>query len=218
VDKIKTLPVSWFVIALILSLYILGYFLYPHLPEQVPSHWNMAGEVDGYSSRTFHVLFFPSMTLFLYIFMSFAPILDPKSENYKKFQSVYEGFRYFMVGFLMLLYMATTLYALGYPLSMGKIVRFAIGLLLVFIGNYFGKIRHNYTFGIKTPWTLASEEVWNKTHRISGPLWVVAGLIWMLSIFITEKLAFAIAMGSIIVVSIYGFAYSYILFQKLKNQ
>ena len=118
----------------------------------------------------------------------------------------------------MLLYMATTLYALGYPLSMGKIVRFAIGLLLVFIGNYFGKIRHNYTFGIKTPWTLASEEVWNKTHRISGPLWVVAGLIWMLSIFITEKLAFAIAMGSIIVVSIYGFAYSYILFQKLKNQ
>lgn len=217
-DKIKRLPVSWFVIALILSLYILGYFLYPHLPEQVPSHWNMAGEVDGYSSRTFHVLFFPSMTLFLYIFMSFAPILDPKSENYKKFQSVYEGFRYFMVGFLMLLYMATTLYALGYPLSMGKIVRFAIGLLLVFIGNYFGKIRHNYTFGIKTPWTLASEEVWNKTHRISGPLWVVAGLIWMLSIFITEKLAFAIAMGSIIVVSIYGFAYSYILFQKLKNQ
>jgi len=178
----------------------------------------MAGEVDGYSSRTFHVLFFPSMTLFLYIFMSFAPILDPKSENYKKFQSVYEGFRYFMVGFLMLLYMATTLYALGYPLSMGKIVRFAIGLLLVFIGNYFGKIRHNYTFGIKTPWTLASEEVWNKTHRISGPLWVVSGLIWMLSIFITEKLAFAIAMGSIIVVSIYGFAYSYILFQKLKNQ
>ena len=217
-DKIKRLPVSWFVIALILSLYILGYFLYPHLPEQVPSHWNMAGEVDGYSSRTFHVLFFPSMTLFLYIFMSFAPILDPKSENYKKFQSVYEGFRYFMVGFLMLLYMATTLYALGYPLSMGKIVRFAIGLLLVFIGNYFGKIRHNYTFGIKTPWTLASEEVWNKTHRISGPLWVVSGLIWMLSIFITEKLAFAIAMGSIIVVSIYGFAYSYILFQKLKNQ
>lgn len=217
-DKIKRLPVSWFVIALILSLYILGYFLYPHLPEQVPSHWNMAGEVDGYSSRTFHVLFFPSMTLFLYIFMSFAPIFDPKSENYKKFQSVYEGFRYFMVGFLMLLYMATTLYALGYPLSMGKIVRFAIGLLLVFIGNYFGKIRHNYTFGIKTPWTLASEEVWNKTHRISGPLWVVAGLIWMLSIFITEKLAFAIAMGSIIVVSIYGFAYSYILFQKLKNQ
>jgi len=217
-DKIKRLPINWFMIALILLLYALGFFLYPHLPERVPSHWNMAGEVDGYSSKTFHVLFFPSLILFLYIVMSFAPVLDPRPESYKKFQNVYEGFRWLMVGFLILLYVATTLFALGYPLSIGKIVRFALGLLLVFIGNYFGKIKHNYTFGIKTPWTLASEEVWNKTHRTSGPLWVVAGFIWMLSVFIAEKLAFPIAMGSLIIVSIYGCVYSYILFQKLKSR
>jgi len=217
-DKIKKLPINWFVVALIMSLYVLGYFLYPYLPERVPSHWNMAGQVDGYSSRIFHVLFFPSMILFLYIFMAIAPILDPKPESYKRFQNVYEWFRYFMVGFLVLLYVATTLFALGYPLSIGKIVRFAIGLLLIFIGNYFGKIRHNYTFGIKTPWTLANEEVWNKTHRISGPFWVVTGLIWMLSVFIDEKLAFAIGMGSLMIVTIFGCIYSYVLFQKLKNQ
>ncbi|MFY9216947.1 MAG: SdpI family protein [Tepidanaerobacteraceae bacterium] len=218
-DKTKSrLPINWFVVALILSLYVLGYFLYPHLPEQVPSHWNMAGEVDGYSSRTFHILFFPSLILFLYLVMSFAPVLDPRPESYRKFQGVYEGFRYLMIGFLMLLYMATTLYALGYTFSIGKIVRFAIGLLLVFTGNYFGKIRHNYTFGIKTPWTLASEEVWNKTHRMSGPLWVVVGFIWMISVLIAEKLAFAISMGSLMIVSIYGCVYSYILFQRLKNQ
>lgn len=218
-DKTKSrLKINWFMIALILSLYVLGYFLYPYLPEQVPSHWNMAGEVDGYSSRTFHVLFFPSLILFLYIIMSFAPALDPRPESYKKFQNIYEGFRWLMVGFLILLYVATTLFALGYPLSIGKIVRFALGLLLAFIGNYFGKIKHNYTFGIKTPWTLASEEVWNKTHRVSGPLWVIAGLIWMLSIFIAEKLSFAICMGSLILVSLYGSIYSYILFNKLKNQ
>lgn len=218
-DKRKTrLPINWFTLALILSLYILGYFLYPYLPEQVPSHWNMAGEVDGYSSRLFHVLFFPSLILFMYIIMSFAPVLDPRPESYKKFINVYEGFRWLMVGFFMLLYVATTLFALGYPLSIGKIVRFAIGLLLAFIGNYFGKVRHNYTFGIKTPWTLASEEVWNKTHRTSGPLWVVTGLLWMLSIFIPEKLAFSIGMGTLIVVSLYGYIYSYILFQKLKKQ
>ena len=150
--------------------------------------------------------------------MAFAPVLDPRPESYKKFQNIYEGFRWLMVGFLILLYVATTLFALGYPLSIGKIVRFALGLLLAFIGNYFGKIKHNYTFGIKTPWTLASEEVWNKTHRVSGPLWVIAGLIWMLSIFIAEKLSFAICMGSLIIVSLYGSIYSYILFNKLKNQ
>ena len=93
------LPINWLVIALILSLYILGYFFYPYLPERVPSHWNISGQVDGYSSRTFHVLFFPSMILALYVLMSFAPILDPRPENYKKFQGVYEGFRWVMVGF-----------------------------------------------------------------------------------------------------------------------
>ncbi|MDD4570147.1 MAG: SdpI family protein [Tepidanaerobacteraceae bacterium] len=212
------LPINWFIIALIISLYILGYLLYPYLPERVPSHWNISGQVDGYSSKTFHVLFFPSMTLALYVLMSFAPILDPRPENYKKFQGVYEGFRWVMVGFFIVLYVVTTLFALGFPLSIGKIVRFGIGVLLVFIGNYFGKIKHNYTFGIKTPWTLANEEVWNKTHRSSGPLWVAAGLIWILSIFIAEKPAFIVSMGVLIIVSFYGFIYSYILFQKLKNQ
>jgi uncharacterized membrane protein len=212
------LPINWFIIALILSLYIFGYFLYPYLPERVPSHWNISGQVDGYNSRTFHITFFPSMILGLYVLMSFAPVIDPRSENYKKFQGVYEAFRLVMVGFLLILYVATTLFALGYPLSISKIVRFAIGVLLVFIGNYFGKIRHNYTFGIKTPWTLASEEVWNKTHRISGPLWVIAGVVWMLSIFIAEKPSFVISMGALFLVSLYGSIYSYILFQKLKKE
>ncbi|HHV19131.1 MAG TPA: SdpI family protein [Thermoanaerobacterales bacterium] len=212
------LPINWLVIALILSLYILGYFFYPYLPERVPSHWNISGQVDGYSSRTFHVLFFPSMILALYVLMSFAPILDPRPENYKKFQGVYEGFRWVMVGFLIVLYVVTTLFALGFPISIGRIVRFCIGVLLIFIGNYFGKIKHNYTFGIKTPWTLASEEVWNKTHRVSGPLWVVAGLVWIISVFIPEKQSFVVSMGVLFLVSFYGFIYSYILFQKLKKE
>lgn len=158
------------------------------------------------------------MILGLYVFMAFAPIIDPRPDSYKKFKGVYETFRLVMVVFFVILYVVTTLFALGYPLSMGKIVRFAVGVLLVFVGNYFGKIRHNYTFGIKTPWTLASEEVWNKTHRVSGPLWVIAGLVWMLSIFIGEKLSFAISMGALFFVSFYGFIYSYILFQKLKKE
>ena len=212
------LPINRFIIAIIVVLYIFGFFIYPYLPERVPSHWNMAGEVDGYSSRIFHILFLPTLILLLYLLMSFAPILDPRPDSYKKFQNIFEGFRWLMVGFMVLLYIVTTLFALGYPLSIGKTMRFAIGLLLAFIGNYFGKIKHNYTFGIKTPWTLANEEVWNKTHWVSGPLWVITGLIWMLSIFIAEKLSFFICMSLLIIVSLYGIVYSYILFKKLQNQ
>lgn len=212
------LPINWLIIALILSLYILGYFIYPYLPERVPSHWNLSGQVDGYSSKIQHVIFFPSMILGLYVLMAFAPIIDPRQDNYEKFRGVYEGFRWVMVRFLAILYIVTTLFALGFPLSIGKIVRFSIGVLLIFIGNYFGKIRHNYTFGIKTPWTLANEEVWNKTHRVSGPLWVITGLIWMLSIFMGEKLSFVISMGILFFASCYGYIYSYILFKKLKQE
>lgn len=211
------LPINWFIIVLIFSLYIVGYFVYPYLPEKVPSHWNVSGQVDGYSSKNFHIIFFPSVTLVLYLLMSFAPAVDPKPDNYEKFRGVFKAFRLVMVGFFIILYIATTLFALGYPLSIGKIIRFAIGILLIFIGENFGKVKHNYTFGIKTPWTLASEKVWDKTHKVSGPLWIMAGLVWIFTIFLEERLSFAISIGALFLVGFYGFIYSYILFQKLKK-
>lgn len=122
----------------------------------------------NYSRVFFYV--FPTLILGLYLLMSFAPKIDPKAENYKKFQGVFRGFRILIVLVLAGIYVATLLYALGTPLSIGKVSIFTIGLMLIFVGNYFGKVRHNYTFGIKTPWTLANEEVWNRTHRVSGPL------------------------------------------------
>ena len=115
------LPINWFIIALILSLYIFGYFLYPYLPERVPSQWNISGQVDGYNSRTFHITFFPSMILGLYVLMSFAPVIDPRSENYKKFQGVYEAFRLVIVGFLLILLLLQP-FCIGVSLSISKIV------------------------------------------------------------------------------------------------
>ena len=215
--KKARLPINWFIIALIVFYYILGFVLYPHLPESVPSHWNTAGEVDGYMSKLTHVLFLPSLTLCIYLFMSFAPVIDPKPQNYRKFMGVFEKFRVFMVFFLGVLYISTLLFALGYPVSIGKVVRVTIGVMLIFVGNYFGKIRYNFTFGVKTPWTLANEEVWNKTHRVSGPLWVASGFVWILSVFLSEKMAFWISMGTLIAVSLFGTIYSYIIFRRTQS-
>ncbi|MCR4431655.1 MAG: SdpI family protein [Tepidanaerobacteraceae bacterium] len=217
-EKFKfRLPIDWWIIVLILALYALGFALYPALPDMMPSHWNLEGEVDGYMAKTGHIVFFPTLILGLYLLMSFAAKIDPESENYKKFRGVFRGFRIMLVMVLSGIYVATLLYAKGIPLSIGKVSIFSIGVLLIFIGNYFGKVRHNYTFGIKTPWTLASEEVWNRTHRVSGPLWVIAGLIWVFSIFLSEKTAFVIDMTALGFVGVYGFIYSCWLFNKLKN-
>ncbi|HHW03206.1 MAG TPA: DUF1648 domain-containing protein [Thermoanaerobacterales bacterium] len=212
------LPVSWIVIALILGLYILGFILYPSLPGMMPSHWNLSGRVDSYMPKTWYLIFFPTLILVLYLLMSFAPIIDPKAENYKKFSGVYQGFRALITLVMAGIYVATLLYALGIPISVAKVVIFALGIMLTFTGNYFGKVRYNYTFGIKTPWTLASEEVWNKTHRISGPLWVMAGLVWIFSIFLPDKTAFVVDMAALMAATLYGFVYSFMLYNKLDGK
>lgn len=216
--KRSALPVNWLLLGLIASLYIVGIAVYPRLPDMVPSHWNISGQVDGYMSKTAHIVFLPTMVLGIYLLLSIAPVIDPKPESYEKFRSVYEVFRIILVLIFSTLYIATTLYALGVHISIGKLMMLIMGLMFVFLGNYMGKIRHNYTFGIKTPWTLANEEVWNKTHRISGPLWVAAGFVWILSLFLKEEIGFFLGMGSIFAVTIFGFVYSYLLFRRIKNQ
>lgn len=216
-DKRQRLSVNWMVLAMIFGLYFIGAIIYPQLPDMVPSHWNINGEVDGYMSKTAHIIGFPSLILGVYLLMTFAPLLDPKPESYKKFTGVFEGFRFVLVIVLGIFYMATNLVALGYDLPVGKIALLVIGAMFVYLGNYFGKVRHNYTFGIKTPWTLASEEVWNKTHRVSGPLWVITGIIWMLSVFLNERTAFFVDMALLFIVSGYGAVYSYILFKRLNH-
>jgi len=215
-QKIR-LPINWMILVLIVFYFILGFVLYPYLPENIPSHWNIAGEVDRYASKLFHVTFIPSLTLGIYLFMSLAPLMDPKPENYKKFIGVFEKFRVFIVLFLGILHTSTLLFAMGYPVSVTKVLRVVLGAMLIFMGNYFGKVRHNFTFGIKNPWTLASEEVWNKTHRASGPLWIMAGIVWILSIFLADRIAFWVSMGALIVVSSYGMVYSYIVFRRIKG-
>jgi len=205
-------------IVFIISLYIIGFLLYPYLPEKVPSHWNIKGEVDGFTNKFSHVVFMPTFTLGLFLLLTIVPRIDPKSENYKKFSGVYEGFKVVFVFFMGALYIITLFAGLGYAVPVGKIVRIAIGILLVYIGNYFGKVRHNYTFGIKTPWTLASEEVWNKTHRVSGPLWVISGLIWILSVFVSETAAFIVGLVIIFTITLFGFIYSYVIYRKFYGQ
>lgn len=217
VNRKSRLSINWWILAAILGFYLFGAIVYPQLPDRVPSHWNLSGEVDGYMSKTAHIIGFPSLILGIYLLMTFAPLLDPKPESYKKFTGVFEGFRFILVVILGILYITASLVALGYDLPVGKTSLVVIGAMLVYLGNYFGKVRHNYTFGIKTPWTLASEEVWNKTHRVSGPLWVTTGIIWMLSVFFPQRTAFFVDMALLFIVSAFGTIYSYILFKRLND-
>ncbi|MEW6181810.1 MAG: SdpI family protein [Bacillota bacterium] len=166
-------PLWLFLAALIIA----GFILYPMLPEQVPSHWNWKGEVDDYASRAFGAFGMPLLALGLYIMMLVLPFIDPKRENYARFGAVYRLLRWGIVLFMTGLYAVTVLAALGHSVNVGMLVKGGVAVLFILIGNVMGQIQHNYFVGIKTPWTLANEEVWRLTHRLGAKIWVLGGLV-----------------------------------------
>ena len=208
---------SRFTLGLIIVSLIVGGMAYGHLPERVPSHWNIHGEIDGYSGRFFGAFGIPLMTLGLYFLMVFLPRIDPKRANYGKFIGAYNTFIVLFVLFMLSLYALILLAAFGYEVDIGIATRIGLGLLFIVTGNYMTKVHHNYFFGIKTPWTLASEKVWVKTHRLGGLLFVAAGVLTAASVFLGPEIGFILTIGSLIGASVISAVYSYFVFRAEEN-
>lgn len=205
----------WLVLGILI---VLGVYFYPRLPERVPVHWNAAGEVDGYGSRFVGAFGLTLTALGCYAFMLVVPAIDPKRENYVKFSAVYNLFRRAIVLFLGAMQAMSLFAGLGYDFNMRFVVQPGLALVFILLGNQLGRIRHNYTFGIKTPWTLADEEIWRKTHRFAAPVFVVAGVVGLLATFTKGEVGFWIFMASLILASLIPCVYSYLLFREKQRR
>jgi uncharacterized membrane protein len=192
-----------------------AFFLYPHLPEQVPSHWNLKGEVDSYTTRTLGAFLMPVLAIILYLTMILVSVIDPRRENYVRFKNAYRLMRWIMVLFLGGLYVLTMLFSLGYDINIGLIVKAGVALLLAVIGNFMGQFRHNYFVGIKTPWTLANEKVWNQTHRFGGRIWVAGGLVCLAMSPLNALWANYLYFASIMLMAFVPMVYSYLLYRRI---
>lgn len=211
-DSIKK---DWFILALIAVTFIVSIYFYPSLPSKVPNHWNVKGQIDGYSGRFWGAFEIPFMNAAFYFLFIFLPYLDPKKANYAKFSSAYKLIRYALHIFLTGLQVIILLAALGYSVNTGMFVGIGTSLLFVVIGNVMGKFKHNYFVGIKNPWTLANEEVWIRTHRMAAPFWVIGGIVSAVFAVIGGEIAFIALMVIILVITIVPTVYSYIIFKKL---
>lgn len=191
--------------------------LYGQLPLEIPVHWDMNGEIDGYGPRWMQLMF-AVIGLGVYGLMFIVPKIDPKSSNIAKFAGKYQWLRLGMQIFFATLIVLTTFVSLGVALDVDVMIRAGVSLLLVFIGNYLGKMKQNYTIGIKTPWTLANTEVWNRTHRMAGHLWVGLGAVMFISAFFTGGVSTAIFVGCLLLMVIIPMVYSYVLYKKIQDQ
>jgi uncharacterized membrane protein len=202
-------------VALIASVIIFSMLIYPSLPELIPSHWNAQGEIDSYSSKDFTVFFFPGLILGIYLLMLIIPRFDPLKRNYPSFSAAYYWFRVVFIIFFSALYLFTIWTALGGNLNMNYFMIPAMSLLFIVMGLFLPKIKKNYFVGIKTPWTLASEESWNKTHALGGKLFVLAGAASLLGLFFKGE-AMWILILLVIAAVIIAFVYSYIVYRKVE--
>ena len=171
------------VIVIVCSI-LLTIIVYNKLPDLVPIHWNIMGEIDKYSPKAFGAFMAPVIMIFTWSGMKFLPKIDPRKKNYEKFDKSYSVIVSMLLTFFLVIHTVTLLVALGYSISIEKIIPLIVGVLFIVIGNYLPKSKSNFFYGIKTPWTLSSEVSWRKTHRLGGKLFVVAGIVCILSSFL----------------------------------
>lgn len=212
-----TLKQDWPLWLFMAGLLLAAVVLYPHLPAKMPGHWNIHGEIDAYYPKSFGAFFEPILLIGIYLLMLFTPLIDPKRENYLRFAGAYRFLRWAMVLFLGILYGASILASMGYLVDVGLLVKAIVAVLFIVIGNFMSQFRHNYFVGIKTPWTLASEEVWQRTHRLGARIWVAGGLICLAMAPVNASWGAYVFFTALLLMVFVPTIYSYSLFNKLKN-
>lgn len=190
-------------------------YLYPSLPEQIPTHWNLAGEVDDYTAKPWGVLVMPLAAVFVFIIMKLIPVISPKGFRTDQFRGVINIFTVTLVGFMSVVALLVLLAASGRDVHVNEVVFAGVGLLFIVLGNYMGKVRKNFFIGIRTPWTLASDEVWNRTHRLGGWIFVFIGFFMFLNAFVQFPEGWLI--GSIIVLALVPVVYSFVLYRRIEG-
>ncbi len=186
-----------------------GLLLYARLPADIPIHWNANGEVDNTASKAFAVFAMPAILCGLNLVVHVVLGSDPKRRGASK---VLRGVGFWAIPVLSLLSCSICyLAALGVEVPVSVLLPVLLGLMIIVIGNYLPKCRQNYTVGIKLPWTLHSEENWNRTHRFAGYVWMIGGAIMMLVSFFS---LWYVQVGVILLLALLPCVYSFVLYKK----
>ncbi|MCY8858354.1 SdpI family protein [Bacillus atrophaeus] len=192
-------------------------FTYSSLPNDLVTHWGINGDADDYSSKFNAMMTFIGIMIIQYILMVIIPKIDSKN-NYKTFMRPYMAIFNTMFAVLFIINLITISTGLGYDLPIPYLGSFVLGAIFMVFGNFIQKVKPNFFLGIRTPWTLSNERVWKDTHRVSSKLFVLAGVIIMLTAFFPstykESIIFTAAIGCIIL----SIVSSYFIYQRQLNK
>jgi uncharacterized membrane protein len=202
-------------IALVALSFATAYFAHPLMPLRMASHWNIEGNVDGYMARDAGTYFMPLLGVAVLALLYILPSIDPKKENYRAFQAEYDELVVVIIAFLDYVYLLTLAYNMGFSFNLMQFLSPGFGALFLYTGAVIGKAKQNWFVGIRTPWTLSSEKVWDRTHALGSKLFMAAGVVAFLGMLAPQLFVAAIAV--VIAAAVATFVYSYAEYQKEKG-
>lgn len=206
------------ILGIILLSFAVALYFYPQMPEEMASHWNAQGQVDDYTSKFWGLFLMPFILVGLGLLFILIPIIDPLKANIEKFRKYYDRFFILFFIFLLSVHFQVILWNLGIKISPNVTFPIGFGLLFFYLGILCENAKRNWFIGIRTPWTLSSERVWEKTHKIGGKLFKIAGVIILIGAFFQNYALFFI-LAPVILVAVYTIVYSYFEYQKeVKNK
>lgn len=202
------------VLSLVAIAVIVGLALWNQLPDQMASHWNANDEVDGYMSKFWGVFLMPLTTLGLFALFLIVPNVDPHKANIEQFRNTFNLFIVFIVVFLLYIHGLTLAWSLGYQsFRISSAMLPFLGLLFIMIGWMLRKAKRNFFIGIRTPWTLSSESVWDKTHQTGSVLFILSGIFAFAGSFFGGMTAFWMLFAPLIASALFLVIYSYVLYR-----
>lgn len=203
-------------LAMIVTVIVLAAIYGPGLPDVVPSHIDGNGNADGRMSRTTFLLVIPAVMAGIYLVLTFIPFIDPLWKKIQHRYNILLLLRDFTMGFMVLMFVISLLAAREGRFSITAL-GVGLGILFMLIGNYLPKIPRNWFFGIRTPWTMTSDEIWKRSHIVGGWWFVGAGLLIVALSFtgLSLQVVLLVALGPTVVVT--GWLYPYVLFKRSQN-
>lgn len=188
--------------------------VFGRLPQRIPTHWDAEGNVNGEMNRAVGAWLVPAMILVMAYVLPRIPAIDPRRANYDKFRPSYDLVIAALLTMMTVLHVAMLGVALGWPVSMQRLTPLMAGLLFVVLGNVLPRARPNWLFGIRTPWTLTNDRVWERTHRVGGVVFVIAGFIIMACAFLNAAIVLPAIVTAVVGTSVGVIAYSYFVWKQ----
>ncbi|MHB1224656.1 MAG: SdpI family protein [Gemmatimonadaceae bacterium] len=206
---------NWYPATVVVAALAASAAAFGRLPEHVPVHWDAAGNVDRYGSRLEGTLLLPAVILLLAILIPVLPRIDPRRANYEKFRPTYHLVMNATLTLMLAIHLAALGTALGVAVPMGRLAPVGVGVLFLILGNTLPRARPNWMFGIRTPWTLSNDRVWERTHRVGGYLMFGAGLVVLLSALLPAGAASTtLLIGAVLVAALGSIVYSYVAWRQ----